>query len=363
MKKFLFTFLSIFSFGILFSQCNYVINMFDSYGDGWNGASISVTVNGIANSASWSVASGSSSSDSISTYSGDIIQFNFNSGAYDSEITFQIYDPAGNQIYNGGAPSSGSFLTDQSNSACSPPNCVVPNTLSVSNITQSSADISWLAGGSENKWIFNENLVNSSSQSMTGLSSATQYDVSIKAVCSLNDTSDALIGSFTTLGSCGNYTLNLSDSWGDGWNGNGIVLSINNAVKDTFTISSSSSSASYSIAVNIGDILDFDYIVDVFNTGSNTYPGENSYSILDESGNNVGSGTHNNGDLNDVLAITACPACFVATIAQTSFVDVSPSTVTQLKLWFTTRPRRTCKQSASITTSDAIDPNIVAILR
>ena len=32
------------------------------------------------------------------------------SGAYDSEITFQITDPAGNSIYNSGAPSAGSFL-------------------------------------------------------------------------------------------------------------------------------------------------------------------------------------------------------------------------------------------------------------
>lgn len=312
MKKFLLTFLTILSYGILSSQCNYVVNMQDSYGDGWNGASISVSVNGIANSANWSIANGSSYTDFISTYSGDIIEFSFNSGAYDSEITFQIIDPAGNQIYNWNG-NTGLFLTHQSNSTCSPPNCVVPNTLSINNITQSSADISWLAGGSEIKWIFNENLVNSTSQSMTGLSSATQYDVSIKAVCGINDTSDALTGSFTTTGSCGNYTLNLSDSWGDGWNGNGIVLSINNAVRDTFTISSSSSSASYSIAVNIGDILDFDYVVDVFNTGTNTYPSENSYSILDESNSNVGTGTHNGGDLNDVLAITACPACSAPT--------------------------------------------------
>ena len=28
------------------SQCDYLINMQDSYGDGWNGASIDVAVNG-----------------------------------------------------------------------------------------------------------------------------------------------------------------------------------------------------------------------------------------------------------------------------------------------------------------------------
>ena len=43
----------------------------------------------------------------------------------------------------------------------------------MNNITQISADISWIAGGSENEFLRE---LNSSSQSMTGLSSATQYD-------------------------------------------------------------------------------------------------------------------------------------------------------------------------------------------
>ena len=153
MKNYLLMILSILGFGKLSSQCNYVVNMQDSWGDGWNNASISISVNGVANSGSWSLATGASASDSISTYSGDIIQFSFNSGSYDSEITFQITDPSGVQIYNYGAPPAGPFLTHQSNSTCLPPNCLAPNSLNMNNITQSSADISWIAGGSENEWI------------------------------------------------------------------------------------------------------------------------------------------------------------------------------------------------------------------
>jgi len=93
--------------------------MQDSYGDGWNGASITVSVNGSA-VATWGLSSGSSGSDSLETLNGDLVDFSFTGGNWDSEITFQITDPSGAQIYNGGAPTAGSFLTHTSNATCVP---------------------------------------------------------------------------------------------------------------------------------------------------------------------------------------------------------------------------------------------------
>ena len=102
-----------------FGQCHYVIDMQDSYGDGWNGASIAVNVNGTT-LATWGLSSGAAGSDSLETLNGDVVDFSFTGGSWDSEITFQITDPAGNNIYNGGAPAAGSFLSDTSNSTCVP---------------------------------------------------------------------------------------------------------------------------------------------------------------------------------------------------------------------------------------------------
>ena len=99
--------------------CHYVIDMQDSYGDGWNGASIAVSVNGTT-LATWGLSSGAAGSDSLETLNGDVVDFSFTGGSWDSEITFQITDPAGNNIYNGGAPSAGSFLNHTSNSTCVP---------------------------------------------------------------------------------------------------------------------------------------------------------------------------------------------------------------------------------------------------
>ena len=113
-----------FMYCLSFGQCHYVIDMQDSYGDGWNGASIAVNVNGTV-LANWGLTSGSAGSDSLETLNGDVVDFLFTGGSWDSEITFQITDPAGNNIYNGGAPSAGSFLNHTSNSTC------VPSTVNV----------------------------------------------------------------------------------------------------------------------------------------------------------------------------------------------------------------------------------------
>ena len=79
-----------------------------------------MSVNGSA-VATWQLTSGSSGTDSLETLNGDVVDFSFTSGSYDSEITFQITDPSGAQIYNGGAPSAGSpFLTQTSNATCVP---------------------------------------------------------------------------------------------------------------------------------------------------------------------------------------------------------------------------------------------------
>ena len=46
--------------------------MQDSYGDGWNGASVDVSINGSA-AGSWALGSGSSGVDSLETLNGDIV--------------------------------------------------------------------------------------------------------------------------------------------------------------------------------------------------------------------------------------------------------------------------------------------------
>ena len=185
----------------VFSQCSYNIDMQDSFGDGWNGASIDVFINGSLTT-NLTIATGSSGSGSFSTYTNDLVEFSFNSGSWDSEITFQIYDPSGSQIGNYGPnPQLGLFLTDSSNSTCPAPSCLPPSNFSASNITGNSADISWSAGtnaisyniqyGNSGFILGNGNNASSGTgnYSITGLSPSSAYEVYIQADCGSGDTS------------------------------------------------------------------------------------------------------------------------------------------------------------------------------
>ena len=107
-----------------YGQCHYTVDMEDSYGDGWNGASIDVSVNGVLSS-SFSFSTGFSSTDSIASLNGDILLFSFNSGNWDTEIDFQIYDPLGVQIYasqtfNNNSGNDTFLFSDTSNANCFP---------------------------------------------------------------------------------------------------------------------------------------------------------------------------------------------------------------------------------------------------
>ncbi len=73
---------------------DYVIDMQDLYGDGWNGASISVVIDGV--STDYTIEDGSSASHTVNVPEGtQTAVFIFNSGAWDEEVVFQIYMPSG----------------------------------------------------------------------------------------------------------------------------------------------------------------------------------------------------------------------------------------------------------------------------
>ena len=76
---------------------DWVIDMADAYGDGWNGASISIIIDGVSNDVSITGASGT---ESVTVPAGaEVISMIFNSGDWDSEITFTVTSATGSVIY------------------------------------------------------------------------------------------------------------------------------------------------------------------------------------------------------------------------------------------------------------------------
>lgn len=124
-----------------------------------------------------------------------------------------------------------------------PPSCLNPGLLSATNITGSSADLTWVAGGSESLWdvYFGASPLTAPNGSTTptfsGVSSTTQavslgspltsYEFYVRADCGSGVTSN-WAGPYTFLSGCPgtgcSYTFNMTDSYGDGWNGNYLTV-------------------------------------------------------------------------------------------------------------------------------------------
>lgn len=106
----------------MFKKCdipagNYTIDMQDSYGDGWNGASITVTIDGVSTDYTISAAQGNVAQHVIAVPAGtEELDFAFNSGSWDSEITYQITSPNNIVFVNDGPnPTVGSAVYNPCN--------------------------------------------------------------------------------------------------------------------------------------------------------------------------------------------------------------------------------------------------------
>jgi len=98
----------------LLPTCSYTLNMYDSWGDGWNGGYLSVFVDG--NFVDNYSASGNSSTATITAISGQTIQLVYTSGSWENENTYDLIDPNNTTIFSDGPnPSTGLVFTTTSN--------------------------------------------------------------------------------------------------------------------------------------------------------------------------------------------------------------------------------------------------------
>ncbi len=128
-----------------------------------------------------------------------------------------------------------------------------------------------------------------------------------------------------TTTTCGNFRVELINSYGDGWNGGSLAVYINgNAYLVSITLNSGSGPESFDITVNQGDILSFVYM-------PGSWSDENQYIVYDnnniEVANEGANGTPGNvDDPNIPSGLQACPTCphpsnlFTANITDTQVV-------------------------------------------
>ena len=227
-------------------QCNYTFLLSDVYGDGWNGGYISVKQNGIE-VAQVTFSSGYMTTLQVSLCDNFPTELEWHSGIYDNECSFTIIDPFGTILYIANSVMSGTLYSFTSN--CSVPTCPMPSDIMVSNIDMSSATVTWTPGGDEANWnveykeatatTWTVVPVTTPSYTINGLTAATMYDVRVQAECDpVNSNPSAYISTTFGTSTCAaadqcTYTFNLSDDYGDGWNG-GMLEVQQNDVTVTF---------------------------------------------------------------------------------------------------------------------------------
>ena len=236
-------------------QCNYTFRLNDSFGDGWNGATMQVRQNGIVVATIGATFTAGAGPINIIVPLCNNLPFDlfWNAGGnFPAEIRVAIINDSNQQVFNMNVASAGlvgTILYTDNLVECGVPECLPPTGITFSAIGDSSANVSWtpipgitnfevivLPAGSPAPTATSTGTVTTDNPfTIEGLTAATIYDVYVRALCTTSPSNWTPVSSFNTTicavaDQC-NYIFRLRDSFGDGWNGglmqvrqNGIIV-------------------------------------------------------------------------------------------------------------------------------------------
>lgn len=201
-----FTFSSLASIG----QCNYTLQLDDTFGDGWNGNTIDVYVAGTTTNYTLSDPPGNTTTINLLVNTGDSISLNYLAGgSYNSEVSFTLFDASGAQLYASGTGPVTGVHYELTAATC--PACLPATSPMSSNLTSSSADLGWTENNGATEWQieygasgFSQGsgtlmIASSNPTTLSGLSGFTAYDWYVRSICGAGDTSGwTSVSSFTT---------------------------------------------------------------------------------------------------------------------------------------------------------------------
>lgn len=185
-------------------KCNFTFNLYDSYGDGWNGNSIDIIQAGsfVQN---LTLGGGSSGSFTVALCPNLNTNIVFHTGDWIEEASFEILTPWGESIYYGGGFSvySNNQVVYNWITECVPPTCPKVTNVTGNSITNHTAQITWNETGTASLWdiiygyngfdlntdgVLVQGLTTTQYQ-LTGLDALTYYDVYVRADCGEGDLS------------------------------------------------------------------------------------------------------------------------------------------------------------------------------
>lgn len=202
------------------STCLVKVFMYDSYGDGWNNAVLSLIQNDSV-VANLTFSSGSFYVDSV-VLSNDSVTLSWSQGMYDSECSFVISSDDEDTLYYGYNMSDKSGLFDKFYNTCS--SCPRPTGLQLRRRSSEQLVLEW-NGQFGSNWLveyalngsdaFFTNVTTADSIVLSDLQPFSTYKVTVRKLCDNGDTSRQATRMFVTecdTISC-NYTLRFSDNY------------------------------------------------------------------------------------------------------------------------------------------------------
>jgi len=199
----LFAFLGFTTFAQTESCGPITLELYDSYGDGWNGNDMDVISNsGTTTTYTLTSSQGSYAAYAITVSYGDTLQFSWQAGgSWASECSYKIKDASGNYIYQSPSGSSMTAGAVQDTVYCNTlSTCSMPTNLAVTTGTTTAA-LGWdgassysyhlveydtagfTPGTGDTMWVYADTAY------ITGLMAATEYDFRVTTICSTTDSS------------------------------------------------------------------------------------------------------------------------------------------------------------------------------
>jgi hypothetical protein len=189
---------------------DFLLVLNDSWGDGWNGASLDVSVNGTLVYDDITLDNinddGSSATFTLAVDDGDIVQAAFTSGSFDGEITYAFYDNNNTLVASDG-PSPGAGITFTASVSSDVPGCM----------TAAACNYNADATADDGSCC----VTNCTTIAMGGglYLGETSWDITDAAGNVVASGAGAASSDFSCFDD-GVYTVSGADSYGDGWNGN-----------------------------------------------------------------------------------------------------------------------------------------------
>ncbi len=174
--------------------CYYTIQLVDFFGDGWDGAELTVVTGD--DSTTYTLPDSSIIVYRIPVIQNQQIQFFFNSGLYDEEISYFIADPQGKLLFNDGPNPKEGLILDLI--AC--PSCPTPTNIQV-NTSAESAIANWSKSENAYNYLIEygpkgfelgtgmELSTPDTFINISNLTPFTRYDIYLSTVCLMEDTS------------------------------------------------------------------------------------------------------------------------------------------------------------------------------